>query len=231
MMELTSPLHLAALALSAGVLAFFNPCSYAALPAYISYVLGRDVKRRRKSSVRSALEGAGFGAAATLGFISVFTAVGAIVSLVGEAIKPLYQWVLVIGGAVLIALGVLWLAGAQLQLPRLSPGGLTATHLSFYAFGVVYALAAIACVLPVFLMIVFTALSAGGFLGGVLVFLMYALGMGTMMIMVSVAAALSRELLLRRSQTVMSYVHRASAVILMVAGAYMILYWYMTFGV
>lgn len=228
-MKLTSIELLAGLAFSAGIIAFFNPCSYAMLPAYISYVLGRETERRRKPAINSALEGASFGAAATLGFLSVFIAVGAVVSFVGEGIRPFYPWVLVGIGAILITLGALWLTGTPLYLHFAPRGRLKAAHISFYIFGIVYALAAIACVLPVFLMIVFSALSAGGFLSGLLIFLIYALGMGVMMIVVSMAVVLSKELLLRRFRSLMPYVHKVSAVILILAGIYILIYWYTTF--
>lgn len=61
------------LAFSAGVVTFFSPCSYALLPAYISYYLGRvSGEERNISSLRGALKGVGVGTAATLGFLSVF---------------------------------------------------------------------------------------------------------------------------------------------------------------
>ena len=175
------------------------------------------------------LEGLGFGAAATLGFLSVFIAVGALVSLVGEGIKPFYPWVLVIAGGILIALGAFWLTGIPVHLPLAPRAHLRAAYLSFYLFGIGYALAAIACVLPVFLMIVFSALVAGGFFLGLLIFLIYGLGMGVMMIMISVAVVLPRELLLKRFGSMIPHVHRVSAVILILTGIYLLYYWYVTF--
>lgn len=228
-MKLISIEVLASSAFAAGVIAFFSPCSYPMLPAYISYFLGKGVKDQKKPAVKSALEGVKFGGAATLGFFSVFIVMGALVSLVGEVVRPIYPWVLVVIGNILIALGASWVAGSPLYLRMAPRSHLIVANLSFYFFGVIYAFAAIACVLPVFLMIVFSALAAGGFLLGLLIFLIYALGMGVMMVVVSVAVALSKELLLRRFRSVMPYVHKVSAVILILAGIYLLFYWYMTF--
>lgn len=201
------------------------------LPAYISYILSKGVKNKKKPAAKSALEGVRFGTTATLGFLSVFIVTGALVSLVGEGIRPFYPWILVGIGGVLIVLGAIWLAGISLYVPIAPRGRLKTTHLSFYFFGIAYALAAIACVLPVFLMIVLSALSAGGFLLGLLIFLIYALGMGVMMIVVSMAVVLSKELLLQRFRSVTPYVHKVSAVILILAGIYLLFHWYTTFVV
>lgn len=221
---------LAGLAFSAGVAAFFNPCSYAMLPAYVSYYLGRGGKREKtKSALRRGLEGAGFGSAATLGFLSVFLIVGALVSWVGEGIKPYFPWLSAVVGIVLVSMGLLWSANIPLpSLPTLK-APLKTAHLSFYLFGVAYAFAAVSCVLPVFLMILLSALATGGFASGILIFIVYALGMGVMMITVAVAVALSKELLLRRFRSALPYVKKVSAAILIAAGAYLIYFWCTTF--
>ncbi|RLG56884.1 MAG: hypothetical protein DRN83_03115 [Hadesarchaea archaeon] len=219
---------LVGLAFSAGIIAFFNPCSYVMLPAYISYVLGKKEKHLT-TPTRRVVNGIAFGGAATIGFLSVFLLLGMLVSMAGETIKPFYPWVLVGVGTILIALGSLWLAGIQVHIPFVPRGHIKATYMGFYFFGIVYALAAIACVFPVFLMIVFSALSSGGLLLGMIIFLVYAVGMGAMMITVSVAVALSKELLLQRFRSLSRYIHGASAVILILAGIYILIHWYTAF--
>lgn len=52
-----------------------------------------------------------------------------------------------------------------------------------------------------------------------------------MMIILSVAVVLSKDLLVRRFRAVVPYVERVSAVILIIAGDYLVYYWYVTFGV
>ncbi len=225
-------LALMGFAFSTGALSLFNPCSFAMLPAYVSYYLGGSHgEKGAKTPLKTGLEGVGFGTTVTLGFFTIFAAVGAVVSLVGSGIKPYFPLLSAVVGVALIILGFVWLAGLPLpSLPSMK-APVKSTHLSFYLFGIAYAFAAIACVFPVFLMIVFEALSVGGFLSGLLIFLIYALGMGIMMIILSVAVALSKDLLVRRFRAVVPYVERASAVIMIIAGAYLVYYWYVTFGV
>ena len=60
-----------ALAFGAGLLATFNPCGFAMLPAYLSYFMGLndDADRGRGASLRSALT---VGAVVSFGFLLVF---------------------------------------------------------------------------------------------------------------------------------------------------------------
>jgi len=220
------------LAFSAGVIAFFNPCSYALLPSYISYYLGKGSKKEKaESPLRKGLKGAGVGAMATLGFLSVFVIIGALISLVSSEIGLYLPWLTAGVGVVFIILGALWLTGAPLSFPHALKISIGHTHLSFYFFGIAYALGSAACVLPIFLMVTLSALTTGGFLSGLLIFVSYALGMGIMMVGVAVAVALSEDMLLRHLPVMMKYVRKAGALILIAAGIYLIYFWYTTFGV
>jgi len=58
---------LVGLAFSAGIIAFFNPCSYVMLPAYISYVLGKKEKHLT-TPTRRVMNGIAFGGPRPSGF-------------------------------------------------------------------------------------------------------------------------------------------------------------------
>jgi cytochrome c biogenesis protein CcdA len=212
---------LLSLAFGAGLITFFNPCAYAMLPAYVSYHFSRR-ESKGGAMTRSLIKGAGTGAVVSLGFISVFLAIGALVSLAGAQIGPYLPWAAIVIGVILIALGILWLANVRLSFfvsPRvpLKGGGL-----SFFIFGVGYATASAACALPVFLMVVFAAVSSGGILSGLLIFLAYSMGMVVVMIPLAMAVSASKDLTLRRFERVMPYVQKIGAAILIIAGVYLI---------
>lgn len=221
---------LAGLALSAGVVGFLNPCSFALLPAYLSYFLGRSEKGSEgASAVRKTLHGVGLGLAATLGFASIFGGIGVIVSFLGSQVRPYIPSLLLAVSPFFIALGVTWLAGASfLSLSRF--GSVEMPRGSVFLFGAAYGLGSLACVFPVFLMVVLTAVSTGGVLSGLSVFALYITGMGGMMVVVSVAISLSREFLIEKFGKARRYVKRAAGGILIVAGIYLIHYWYVTFA-
>ena len=58
-------------AFTSGVISIFSPCSYALLPGYISYYLGS------RFGIVKAITG---GIACTLGLLTVFTAIGALIA-------------------------------------------------------------------------------------------------------------------------------------------------------
>jgi hypothetical protein len=60
-------------ALTAGMVAAFNPCGFAMLPAYLGLFLGDEAGAKSGSAVGRAL---GVGAAVTVGFVAVFGVAG-----------------------------------------------------------------------------------------------------------------------------------------------------------
>jgi cytochrome c biogenesis protein CcdA len=211
---------LLSLAFVAGLVTFFNPCGYAMLPAYLAYHLSRQ--KRRTSTIESLVNGAGVGAMVSLGFISVFLAIGALVSLVGAQISPYLPWVAVTTGGILIVLGILWLINVKPCFFVSLRAPLTGGYLSFFVFGVGYATASTACAFPVFLMVVFAAVESGGLLSGLLVFLAYSLGMMAVMVPLAIVVSISKGLMTGRFEKAMPYVQKIGAAILIIVGFYLI---------
>ncbi|MEM3421770.1 MAG: cytochrome c biogenesis protein CcdA [Candidatus Hadarchaeum sp.] len=175
------------------------------LPAYVAY----HFRRRGIISMRkSVAEGASVGAAVSFGFITVFLMTGTLVSLLGVQIGPYSPWAMIAVGEFLIALGLLWLAGVKLSLSVSLPAPLRGGLLSFFIFGVGYAIASTACALPVFLMVVFTAISSGELLSGLLIFLAYSLGMAVLMVPLTIAVSTSKNLILHRFERVIPQVRK-----------------------
>ncbi len=215
------------LAFSAGILAFLNPCSFALLPAYLSYFLGRETEEP-KNTLSSILRGVKYGSVATLGFIVVFSGIGSVVSIFGSQIREFLPLVLLFISPVLVILGLLWVFDkGDLYLSQFSFE--LKSNSSFFLFGSAYAFSSLACVFPVFLMVVFSAMSTGGFGSGLLVFLSYTFGMGLMMVIISVAVALSKDVLIENVTKARKYVKKISGIVLLIAGFYLIYYWYVTF--
>ena len=212
---------LLSLAFGAGLVAFFSPCAYAMIPAYVTCHL--SCREGKASQVfRSLIKGAIAGVAVSLGFVSVFFSTGALASLAGVQLGPYLPWATIVIGVILIALGILWLANVRLSffVPFRAPsnGG----YFSFFIFGVWYAIASAACAAPVFMMYLVVAASAGGLLSGLLISIAYSMGMVVVMIPLAMAVSASKNLTLRRFDRVMPYVRNIGAVILIIAGVYLI---------
>lgn len=212
------------MAFSAGVITFFNPCGFALLPAYYSYLLeGKGpVVRSGGEAILRILK---IGALASAGFLTVLLGVGAIVSEGGIWLAELLPRLQVVLGSGLIILGILWLSGSSF-LSFSGPIKIKNSQKSFYLFGLLYGLGGISCMFPVFLSIAFEATALGGFLSGIIVFLVYGLGLGAMMVSITAIIVLSKEFILNRLIKATHYIKRIAGILLIGAGVYLIYYWF-----
>lgn len=214
-----------ALAFSAGLVAAFNPCGFAMLPAYLSYFLGtEDDEGDARAGVGRALA---VGVAVTVGFMVVFGLVGLAITTLSLQVYEYLPWVTLVIGVGLVGLGVAMLAGFEptLNLPHLNKGGRERTLSSMVLFGISYAVASLSCTLPVFLAVV--GFDREGLLAGMAQYLAYAVGMGLVMLVLTVALALARHSLVRWMRSAGAYVSRVSGALLVLAGAYVAYYgWY-----
>jgi len=223
-------LDLLSLSFSAGVAAFFNPCGFALLPAYVSYYLGKD-DPSKASWLSRAWRGINLGALVSAGFFTVFGLMGLIFSFIGRWVAQYVPWVAAVVGAILFILGVLMLFNKSFvpltalanAFKRFGPSGPSEGAVSFYLYGIGYAICSVGCTLPIF-MIVVTQAFMGGLLNGVLNFLAYSTGMTAMMLALSLIMAYSKEFLYRYLDAIVRYVSKLSALVLMGAGVYVIYY-------
>lgn len=217
----------------AGILAFFNPCGFAMLPAYVAYYLGNS-EPTVQSKLRALLNGLILGAVVSAGFLTVFSILGVIISLLGGAIGKFFPWAGALIGLGLLFVGAKMLSGnVPIGIPLLErlagkisqsqgnphPGGLS----FYYFYGITYALASCGCTLPIFMIVIGTAL-AGGALNGFAQFGAYALAMALMMIALSIIMVFSRELISRILPSLMRVMRWAGGLGVIAAGAYLIYY-------
>lgn len=209
-----------ALAFTAGMVATVNPCGFAMLPAYLSFFLGLEgADDDARAGVARALA---VGAAVTLGFVVVFTTIGALISHLSLAVEQWFPWLTIAVGVGVFALGVALLFGFELRLalPHLDRGGRERTLVSMFVFGVSYAVASLSCTLPVFLSVVAGTFSRSNALSGIAMYVLFALGMGLVLTVLTLALALARQSLVHRLRKVLPVVNRVSGALLVVAGAY-----------
>ena len=211
-------------AFAAGAVATMNPCGFALLPAYLARQLGG---RSLTGSSRTAARALAMGALATVGFLSVFATAGSAIALGAHALTGSFPWIGFAIGLVLAGAGIAALFGRQpalLRAPRLGESDHSGRLRAEILFGVGYGLASLSCALPLFLATLGTALT-GSLAASALSFAAYALGMGTVLTFLAIAAALSRHGLARRLRRLIPYVERTSGVLLLAAGLYVADYW------
>lgn len=218
-----------AYALLIGMAATVNPCGFALLPAYLAAFVGLDDSAGRTGWVaRTGVVGRALAVSAVLtaGFVTVFGVFGAVISRVIEDTTTVLPWVTIVFGLLIVALGVWLLTGRSLSftLPKLQRGGADGTYRSMYLFGVSYALTSLSCSSATFLGVTSLAFSEGSYVSTFVVFLLYALGMGVIVAVLTVAVALARTGVVARFRSLVPVINRVAGAMMVLAGAYAVYY-------
>ncbi|MFQ5829187.1 MAG: cytochrome c biogenesis CcdA family protein [Candidatus Methylomirabilia bacterium] len=217
----------------AGMVSTVNPCGFAMLPAYLSLYLGVQNEQFYQRSVGfRTLRALFVGVSVSAGFVLLFTAIGIAVSAGGSFLIPAMPWIAMAIGVSLVILGLAMFAGRPISagfLGRVASriGDPRSTSVrGFFLFGLAFAATSLSCTLPIFLVVVGSALAAGGFLSGLVQFVSYGLGMATVLIVLTLGMALFKEgITMSRLRGALPYVGRAAGVLLVLAGSYIVYYW------
>ena len=219
-------------AFSAGVAAAFNPCGFAMLPGYMGLYLGTGDADARTSALGQLGTALLVGLSVTAGFVLLFAAAGAIIgfgarSVVKSALPLLglgIGVVLVIVGAWLLSGGKLYTALAQQVAGKLGNPA-TANVGGYFLFGVSYGVASLSCTLPIFLSVVGASFAAEGAGISFTQFVLYALGMGAVIMTITLSMALFRGAMVSLVRRAMPYVEPVGTWLMIVAGTYIVFYW------
>lgn len=215
-----------ALALTAGMAATVNPCGFALLPAYLSAFVGLDDQKSRTSAVGRAVQ---VSLVMTAGFVLVFGLFGAVITRFISGIEEQLPWATIVIGIGLVGLGFYLLAGKQLviNIPKLNKGGADGTLLSMFLFGVSYAVASLSCTIGPFLAVTTVTFRSESYLSGVAIFVVYGLGMGVIISVLTIAVALAKGNFVNRFRQLVPKMNKIAGGLLVIAGAYVAYYgWY-----
>jgi cytochrome c biogenesis protein CcdA len=174
----------------------------------------------------------------TLAFVLVFGLAGLVLSAASAALAQYLPWLGLSVGVVLIVAGGRLLGGNGVYTSvgeriagRLGARAQEQSPRGYFAYGLAYAAASLSCVLPIFLGVVAGALAAGGLAEAIVEFLLYALGMGLVIAVLTAATAFLKHGAVSRLRGIVRYVEPASAVLLLLAGGYIVYYWLTIGGV
>ena len=210
--------NLVALAFVAGMVAAFNPCGFAMLPAYLTLVIDPQ-SGGQLAAVGRALAAT---AAMALGFLAVFGSFGLLTVSVASTVQRYLPYVTLVIGVGLVVAGVWLLSGRELRAPNLAGGrwAPTARLGSMFGYGVGYAIASLSCTIGPFLAVTGSSLRRGSTAQGVLVYVAYAAGIALVVGVLAVAVALASSSMVDRMRAILPHINRISGLILVVVGLY-----------
>jgi cytochrome c-type biogenesis protein len=214
-----------AFALGAGMLATVNPCGFAMLPGYLTMVITTGQDAGRATRLGRALAAS---ALMTAGFVVVFGIFGLLSASLASTLQRYLPIVTLVIGVGMVVVGVLLLAGRQLVLllPKSARGAPSTRIVSMAGYGIAFAVASLSCTIGPFLAATGIALR-GGDVGSVLAtFVAYALGMGLVVAVLAVAAALASTAVASGVRRLLPYVPRIGGALLVLTGAYVGYYGY-----
>ncbi|MQG08370.1 MAG: hypothetical protein FI684_04990 [SAR202 cluster bacterium] len=220
-------------AFGAGMIAAVNPCGFVMLPSYVAVYLlsekdspsGMTIRLIRALKVTISM---------TLGFVIVFAVIGSLVSFgLRSVIGSLLPWFGMGIGIALIAISGLLLFGFNqfrysslpFRLSSMFTIFQTDTIRGYFFFGVSYALVSVGCALPIFMVVVTSTFAGQSIFGILMSYINYSLGMGTIIFVVTIITALLRKSLTFSGNLLGSFLNKATVVLLLVAGIYLVFYW------
>ena len=224
-------MDLAALAypFSLGLVAAFNPCGFALLPAYLGYFVGVEQSGHSQPTSGTQALGAMLRAIVvalmlTAGFVAVFGAFGVLFETVlsqGTVLDHV-GYVTIVIGAGMALLGVWMLTGraVNLRLPKMSRGTGSRGLGSVFMFGVSYAVVSLSCTIGLFIAAVAASFSADGVANGTANFVAYGIGMGAVITFLTLALALARTSVVGAMRKMFRWINPISGLVLIASGVY-----------
>jgi cytochrome c biogenesis protein CcdA len=183
------------------------------------------------------------GTLAAAGILIVYALLGIVAAAAGEAMKkyvgllqPIVAVVIIIMGAIMLTSYVLPLYKVTAPLRPVSdsigrgfrrlsskdPAGEPGEYAGLFSYGAGYGAASLGCHAPIFIALVVGALDTGSFGDALFVFLMYALGMGLLMVVVTVMVGMAKTGLVKNLMKWMPLIKKISGVVLVIVGAVLI---------
>lgn len=207
-----------------GVFAFFAPCAVALLPAYIVSFISRN-EDVQNSKFQILLKGLKLAFFSILGILAIYIIAGGFIVLAAELIKSYMKYVAIFLGVMLVVIAILMLLGKEFSLNiHINQKKYDNEIKEAFFFGVAYAIGALGCLFPLFLVVASQALSEPNTLLGVSYIIAYFVGISLLMIITIISSIFAKDFISKKIRFILPYMQKISAVLLIVAGIYIIYY-------
>ena len=193
-----------------GIITFISPCLLPMLPVYVSYFAGS-----KDTSIAKTLKNA---LAFVLGFTTVFVAMGALAGTVGHFLSQYQIAVNIITGLVVVFFGLNFLGVFKLNIFKGINNNIDKDNLGFFSsllFGIVFSIGWTPCVGAFLGSALMLASQQGQVLTGVIMLLLYSLGLGIPFVLSAV--------LIDKLKSTFNFIKKNYKTINIVSGAILIL--------
>lgn len=190
-----------------GLISFISPCMLPLLPVYISY-FAAGAEKKGKTLFRAF--------SFVLGFTLVFALLGLFAGTLGKLLVQYKSIVNIIGGIVIVLFGLSYLGLFKLSFFELKHDHLDSErNISAFVFGIIYSISHSPCVGAFLGSALTLAASSSTAFKGVILLIMYSLGLGVPFIM--------SALLIEKLNSVFSFVKKNYKTINTVSGLFLVL--------
>ncbi|MBI2855398.1 MAG: cytochrome c biogenesis protein CcdA [Chloroflexi bacterium] len=209
-----------------------NPCGFAMLPAYLGLYMGSQESNADSHPLRHLSQAVLVGASVTLGFVVLFGVAGTVIGLGARTVLvDVLPWLglsigllLAIMGSWLVGGGKLYAGLAARVADRMGDPGQVNVR-GYFLFGLSYGTASLSCTLPLFLAVVGTTFAVSSIATSLGQYLLYALGMGVVIMALTLGMALFKGAMTGTLRRALPYVQPLGSWLMVVAGSYIVFYW------
>ena len=218
-----SKFNIISLSIIFGIAAFFSPCAFTVLPAYVSNYLTKKDERRPRFSKLFRL-----GFLAALGIIVVNMIIGTFIAILGSATPfskdprmdiPLILGIRTAAGIFIAILGVMTLMHKSFNIGFIQ-NFLSKKEFSksMFGYGIIYNAAAVGCTGPIMLGLILYAYSSGSFISAITSFIVFSLTMGILMILLTLAIGFFKSLSTKKMIEITPIITKTAGIIMILVG-------------
>ena len=207
-----------------GVVAFFAPCAVALLPGYIVAFVSRSAETQPTISTKM-VRGLKLSFLSIAGILLIYSIAGVVIVVAAQVLKDYMKWITIGMGSGLILLGILMAFGKSFSISiNLTQTDHRSETTEALVFGMAYAIGALGCLFPLFLVVATQAMAAPTVVLSVSYIGAYFVGISLMMITTIMLSTFARDLIMRYLRKILPYMERVTGGLLIAAGLYVIYY-------
>jgi len=201
-----------------GLLATLSPCVLPLYPGFLSYLTANaEELSNQKRGVRL------LGLFVLAGVLTMMLILGAVIASLNVSIGGALSILTPLADVVVVALGLalLWGKNPFAHLPQIrTPGGRSSPYFNAYVYGLLYGPIALPCSGPLVISVFALSLGVAGFVNQLLFFLVFGLGFGIPLLLISLLAQSGQRWVLRQFMQHYNAISRIGGLLLIAVGVW-----------